>query len=55
VDGFPINSKKMRMEVRKESPRAEQATHPTTFFEYCLPKNPLIKNPIAGNRGINQT
>jgi hypothetical protein len=46
---------KMKMEVRKESPSAEQATQLTVFLSKRLPKNPLIKNPIAGNRGINQT
>ncbi len=50
-----MSSKKTRIEVKKESPRAEQPIHPTTALLYRFPKNPLIKNPIAGNKGINQT
>jgi hypothetical protein len=55
VRGFPINSKKMRIEVRKDSPITEGPTQLTTFFPRLLPKSPLIIKPIAGNRGINQT
>jgi len=56
--GRPMSSKKMRMEVRKESPIAEGPTQLTTFFPTTpnnLPKSPLITKPIAGNRGINHT
>src|SRR5512135_1269078 len=45
----------MRMEVRNESPIAEGPTTLTTFFPKLFPKSPLIRNPIAGNTGINQT
>jgi hypothetical protein len=43
------------MEVRKESPIAAGPTQLTTFFPKRLPNSPLIKKPIAGNKGINQT
>jgi hypothetical protein len=43
------------MAVRKERPMADGPTQLTTCFPNRLPNNPLIKNPIAGKRGMSQT
>src|SRR5438128_2419435 len=37
-----------------EMKTAAHAMRPTTVFDIRLPNSPLMTNPAAGNRGINQ-
>src|SRR5688572_2907464 len=50
-----LSSKNIPRLTTKDASTAKEPVTPTTLLESVLRPNPLIRNPISGNNGTNQT